>query len=293
MGSFCISLVYGAEHYSRPPVVKPLDSFPSFCGTRKFITKFTRALHLSLSSARPIQSIPPHHISPRSILILSTHLHLGLPSGVSSWHSCTNCVWSSGESSWLQTQRSGFYSQCYQVFWEAVDLELGPRSLVSTIEELLGRNSSGSSSMYQTARGRIPNDTNLHTAYAVSCCNITHWRTCACVPDPPCCHQRRSIKRAHHSVPGVLPCSCGVWGAVGDPNWANEPGPSPRSARMVYHRGDTVPVLCPEPFGYSAVPPGMVPVSDNKTSMASISLPTVKFCMYFIFPMVPARARSS
>jgi hypothetical protein len=31
---------------------------------------------------------------------------------------------------------------------------------------------------------------------------------------------------------------------------------------MVYHRGDTVPVLCPEPAGYSAVPPGLVSVSD-------------------------------
>jgi hypothetical protein len=52
----------------RPPVVKPLDSFPAFYGTRRFITAFTRAVHLSLSWARPIQSTPPHSISPRSIL---------------------------------------------------------------------------------------------------------------------------------------------------------------------------------------------------------------------------------
>jgi hypothetical protein len=32
----------------------------------------------------------------------------------------------------------------YQIFWEVVGLERGPLSLVSTIEELLGRNSSGS-----------------------------------------------------------------------------------------------------------------------------------------------------
>jgi hypothetical protein len=38
----------------------------------------------------------------------------------------------------------GFDSQCYQIFWEIVGLERGPLSLVSTIEELLGRNSSGS-----------------------------------------------------------------------------------------------------------------------------------------------------
>jgi hypothetical protein len=35
-------------------------------------------------------------------------------------------------------------SRRYQIFWEAVGLECGPLSLVSTTEELLGRNSSGS-----------------------------------------------------------------------------------------------------------------------------------------------------
>jgi hypothetical protein len=39
----------------------------------------TRALHWSLSWSRSIQSIPLHPISLRSILILSTHLQLGLP----------------------------------------------------------------------------------------------------------------------------------------------------------------------------------------------------------------------
>jgi hypothetical protein len=43
---------------------------------------FTRALHWSLSWASSIQSLPSHPISPRSILILSTHLRLGLPSGL-------------------------------------------------------------------------------------------------------------------------------------------------------------------------------------------------------------------
>jgi hypothetical protein len=38
----------------------------------------------------------------------------------------------------------GFDSRRYQIFWEALGLERGPLSLVSTIEELLGRNSSGS-----------------------------------------------------------------------------------------------------------------------------------------------------
>jgi hypothetical protein len=41
---------------------------------------FTRALHWSLSWASSIQSISSHPISLKSILILSTHLRLGLPS---------------------------------------------------------------------------------------------------------------------------------------------------------------------------------------------------------------------
>jgi hypothetical protein len=38
----------------------------------------------------------------------------------------------------------GFDSWCYQIFCEAVGLERGSLSLVSTIEELLGRKSKGS-----------------------------------------------------------------------------------------------------------------------------------------------------
>jgi hypothetical protein len=43
---------------------------------------FTRALHWSLSPARSLQSISPHPISLRSILILSTHLRFGFSSGL-------------------------------------------------------------------------------------------------------------------------------------------------------------------------------------------------------------------
>jgi hypothetical protein len=53
-------------------------------------------------------------------------------------------LWSSGQSSWLQIQRSGFDSRLYQIFEEVVGLERDPVSLVNTIEELLGRKSSGS-----------------------------------------------------------------------------------------------------------------------------------------------------
>ena len=59
-----------------------VKKFPAFYGTRRFITALTSVRHLSLSRASPIQSTYPHPTSWRSILILSTHLRLGLPSGL-------------------------------------------------------------------------------------------------------------------------------------------------------------------------------------------------------------------
>ena len=58
-----------------------VKKFPTFHGTRRFITAITNVRHLSLSWTSPIQSIYPHPTSCRSILILYTHLRLGLPSG--------------------------------------------------------------------------------------------------------------------------------------------------------------------------------------------------------------------
>jgi hypothetical protein len=46
--------------------------------------------------------------------------------------------------SWLQIHRSEFNSRRYQISWVVMDLERGPLKLVSTIEELLQRKSSGS-----------------------------------------------------------------------------------------------------------------------------------------------------
>ena len=51
-----------------------VKKFSEFHGTRRFITALTSVHHLSLSWASPIQST-----SWRSVLILSTHLRLGLP----------------------------------------------------------------------------------------------------------------------------------------------------------------------------------------------------------------------
>jgi hypothetical protein len=46
-----------------------VKKFPAFYVNRRFITPFTSARHLSLSRARSIQSMPPHPISWRSILL--------------------------------------------------------------------------------------------------------------------------------------------------------------------------------------------------------------------------------
>ena len=59
-----------------------VKKFPAFYGTQKFITPLTSARHLSLSWASSIQSTHPHPTSRISILILSSHLRVGLHSGL-------------------------------------------------------------------------------------------------------------------------------------------------------------------------------------------------------------------
>ena len=71
--------------------VPQLDKkFPSWYGTRRFITALTSPCHLTLSWVRAIQSIhlptPQPHPSPwRYILILSSHPRLGV------WFFCISC----------------------------------------------------------------------------------------------------------------------------------------------------------------------------------------------------------
>ena len=80
-------LTYSLTPWCRVPLeqltgLQPVKKFPAFHGTRRFITALTSVRHLSLSWASPMQSIYPHPTSWRSILILSTHLRLGLTSGL-------------------------------------------------------------------------------------------------------------------------------------------------------------------------------------------------------------------
>ena len=58
------------------------QEIPRIFGTRRFITVLTSARHLSLSWANSIQFPQPPPTSWKSILILSSHLRLDLPSGL-------------------------------------------------------------------------------------------------------------------------------------------------------------------------------------------------------------------
>jgi hypothetical protein len=97
--SFTHSLTHSLTHswswalLEKLPIVQLLKNFPAFYGTRRFITVFTRVLHWSLSWSRSIQSIPSHPTSLKSILILSTYLRLGLPSGLFPSYFLTNILY--------------------------------------------------------------------------------------------------------------------------------------------------------------------------------------------------------
>ena len=94
-GSRCLAVMY-IETYLLTYLLTPwcrvllekltglqlVKKFPAFHGTRRFITALTSVRHLHLSWTSPIQSKYPHPTSWRSVLILSTHLRLGLPSGL-------------------------------------------------------------------------------------------------------------------------------------------------------------------------------------------------------------------
>ena len=85
--SIYIVLTYLLTPWSRVLLEKLTGSaasqeIPRIFGTRRFITLRTNARHLSLSWANSIQSPQPPPTSWRSILILSSHLCLGLPNGL-------------------------------------------------------------------------------------------------------------------------------------------------------------------------------------------------------------------
>jgi hypothetical protein len=89
---------------------------------------------------------------------------------------CGPPLWYSAHSSWLQIQRSGFDSRRYETFWEVVGLERGPPSLVSTTDDLLGRESSGSCLESREYGSRGSTLTTWHTISAKTDTNFTNRR---------------------------------------------------------------------------------------------------------------------
>ena len=76
------STPWSRVHSEKLTCFQLVKKFPAFYVIRRFITAFTSAHYLSLTWARAIQSVPPHATSWRSILLLPSHLRLGLPSGL-------------------------------------------------------------------------------------------------------------------------------------------------------------------------------------------------------------------
>jgi hypothetical protein len=111
-------------------------------GRRRIRLIATRPTMSRLARKRTILDVSQSYWPPRPVaeVALPSPLRLNLVPGLDL---CTAFV-SSGQSSWLQIQRSGFDSRCYQILWEVVGLERGSLSLGSTIEELLERKSSDS-----------------------------------------------------------------------------------------------------------------------------------------------------
>jgi len=101
--SFTHSLTHSMEH---SPSWKAnshslFKKFLPFYGTRRFITVSKETRNWSISWARRIQSSTSHPISLRNNLILSTHLHLdllsglfpsGFPTEICTHFSCLPCV---------------------------------------------------------------------------------------------------------------------------------------------------------------------------------------------------------
>jgi hypothetical protein len=75
--NFCINeLTVRSRGFDNPSFPELLKKFPTFYGTWRFITVFTRARHWSLSWDKWIQFTRLHPISLRYILMLSFYLRL-------------------------------------------------------------------------------------------------------------------------------------------------------------------------------------------------------------------------
>ena len=91
----CVLLTYSKEQRSswEAKQFSASQEIPCILCNMEVHDRITHARHLSLSWACSIQSIPPHPTSWRFILILSSHLRLGLPSGLFSSNFSTQILY--------------------------------------------------------------------------------------------------------------------------------------------------------------------------------------------------------
>ena len=115
-----------------------VKKFPAFHGTRRFITALKSVRHLSLSWANPIHCIYPHPTSWRSIIILSTHLRLGLPSGLLPSGFPTKTLYTPSPHPYLpHAQPISFFSILSPAqYWVRSTNHLAPRYAISFIPPL-------------------------------------------------------------------------------------------------------------------------------------------------------------
>ena len=123
------------EQLTRLQLVK---KFPSFHGTQRFITVLTSVRHLSLSWASRIQSIYSHPTSWSSVLILYTHLHLSVPSGLLPFDFPTKTLYTSFPHSYApHAQAISFFSILSPAqYWVSSTNHLAPRYAISSIPPL-------------------------------------------------------------------------------------------------------------------------------------------------------------
>ena len=115
-----------------------VKKFPAFHGTRRFITAFTSVRQLSITWASPIQSTYPHPTSRRSIIILSTHLRLGLPSGLLPSGFPTKTLYTPSTRPYApHVQPTSFFSILSPAqYWVSSTDHLAPRYAISSIPPL-------------------------------------------------------------------------------------------------------------------------------------------------------------
>ena len=115
-----------------------VKKFHAFHGTRMFITALTSVRHLSLSWASPIQSIYPKYNSWRSILILFTHLRLGLPCGLFPSGFSTNTLYAPSPHPYApHAQPISFFSILSPAqYWVSSIYHLAPRYAMSSTPPL-------------------------------------------------------------------------------------------------------------------------------------------------------------